>query len=188
MARGRAVPYDAVQQPHVSQGSTPARMSEFFDILPDLYQRHVVDAGKQPQFFVLLAFLATFSLVRFITHSIRAGRRLPFIHNISAGGRHIHHLVPGIILLLITGYLGAALDPTWREQLAILFGIGAALTLDEFALWLNLEDVYWAKQGRDSIDAVVIFATLAGISVVGGQFFIEVIRELNRLVFTAMPL
>lgn len=157
-------------------------MSRFFDILPDLYQRHIVDVGKEPQFLVLLAFLLTFSAVRFITHSIRRGRRLPFIHNISAGGRHIHHLVPGILLLLITGYLSAALDPTYRDEIAVFFGIGAALTLDEFALWLNLADVYWAKQGRDSIDAVVIFATIVGIALVGGQFFLNAARELDRLV------
>lgn len=156
-------------------------MSEFADILPDLYQRHIVDAGKEPQFFVLLSFLLTFAAVRLITHGIRGGW-LPFFHDISAGGKHIHHLVPGIILLLISGYLGAALDPGRRDIVAILFGIGAALTLDEFALWLNLADVYWAKQGRRSIDAVIVFATIAGIFVVGGRFFVEVFRSLDRLV------
>src|SRR5262245_20065529 len=117
-------------------------MNEILDALPDLYERHIVDAGKQPQFFVLLAFLLTFIVVRFITHSIRAGRHIPGVHNISHGGKHIHHLVPGIILLLITGYLGVA-TAIDRSLLAVLYGIGAALTLDEFALWLNLEDVYW---------------------------------------------
>jgi hypothetical protein len=148
-------------------------MSRILDAVPELYQRHIVDMGRQAQFFVLIAFLLTFITVRFITHSIRAGRHIPGIHNISHGGTHIHHLVPGIILLLITGYLGVAthLDSSF---IAVFYGIGAALTLDEFALWLNLEDVYWAKQGRDSIDAVVIFATLAWIFAVGGQFYIEV--------------
>jgi hypothetical protein len=156
-------------------------MRRFFDILPDLYERHVVEAGKEPQFLALLAFLATFLFVRFLTHSIRSGRKLPFVRNISAGGTHIHHLVPGIILLLISGYLSAALDPRHRDWLAVLYGIGAALTLDEFALWLNLRDVYWEKEGRRSIDAVIIFATVLGIFLVGGRFFIEVAREAIRI-------
>jgi len=156
-------------------------MSRLLDAIPELYHRHIVDAGKEPQFFVLLAFLLTFIVVRFITHSIRAGRHIPGVHNISHGTMHIHHLVPGIILLLLTGYLSLALDPDYRSFIAIFFGIGAALTLDEFALWLNLEDVYWAKQGRDSIDAVIVFATLGGISVIGWPFFLELGRVLLDL-------
>jgi hypothetical protein len=66
--------------------------------------------------------------------------------------------------------------------MAMLFGIGAALTLDEFALWLHLEDVYWAKQGRDSIDAVVIMATVLALGVLGHPFFTGVARALGRLV------
>lgn len=146
------------------------------DAVPDLYRRHIVDAGKEAEFFVLLAFLVTFIVVRFITHSIRAGRHLPGVHNISHGDTHIHHLVPGIILLLLTGFLALSLDPDFRPFIAIFFGIGAALTLDEFALWLNLKDVYWAKQGRDSIDAVVVFSTIVGISVVGWNFFVELFK------------
>ena len=155
-------------------------MSEFFKLVPNLYQHHIVDAGKQPQFFVLISFLLTFVTVRLITHGIRSGR-MPFVHNISAGGTHIHHLVPGILLLLITGYIGIALDPARRELLAVFFGIGAALTLDEFALWLQLKDVYWAREGRDSVDAVIIFAVILAIFVVGGGFFVNVLRELVRL-------
>jgi hypothetical protein len=156
-------------------------VKRFFEILPDLYERHIEAAGKEPQFFALLAFLLTFLTVRFITHSIRSGRKLPFIHNISAGGTHIHHLVPGIILLLVSGYLAAALDPSHRNWLALVFGIGAALTLDEFALWLNLRDVYWDREGRRSIDAVIVAATIFGLFVVGGEFFVNVGREAVRL-------
>ena len=80
--------------------------------------------------------------------------------NVSVGGTHIHHLVWGILLLLIFGWLGIAVAPDspWREICAVMFGIGTGLTLDEFALWLNLKDVYWEKQGRRSIDAVIIAA------------------------------
>jgi hypothetical protein len=158
-------------------------VGEFFNKVGDLWQRDIVEPDKQPQFFILLSFLLTFIAVRFITHSIRDKRFSRFLHNISGkGGRHIHHLVWGILLLLITGYLAIAFDPDRvRELLAVLFGVGAALTLDEFALWLNLEDVYWAKQGRTSVDAVVIFATLIGIFMLGIQFWIDVGREIGRL-------
>ena len=70
----------------------------------------------------------------------------------------------GICTLLIVGYLEIAISPEspWHEYLAVLFGIGTGLTLDEFALWLNLKDVYWSEQGRRSIDAVIVMAAFAG--------------------------
>jgi len=82
----------------------------------------------------------------------------------------------GILLILITGYLGLALDmgSPWLELTAIVFGIGMGLTLDEFALWLNLEDVYWEDKGRQSIDAVIVVASLLGISLLGLWFWIDV--------------
>jgi hypothetical protein len=84
------------------------------------------------------------------------------------GGLHVHHLVFGIVLLLATGF-GLALQPPspWLEILAAGFGIGAGLTLDEYALWLHLEDVYWAEEGRRSVDAVVIAALLGGLLLMG---------------------
>lgn len=74
-----------------------------------------------------------------------------------SGVLHIHHLVPGIFLLIASGYIGISFWATEkiRHFMAILFGIGAALTIDEFALWLYLKDVYWEKQGRGSLDAVI---------------------------------
>ena len=153
-------------------------MSHFLvDILPDLYHRHIVAAGKQPQFFVLLSVLITFVVTRALTYAMRSGR-LRFIRSVRARGTHIHHLVPGILLLLVAGYLGVAVDRSRLEVVAIIFGIGAALTLDEFALWLHLRDVYWEREGRRSIDAVIITATILGIFVIGGQFFVEVAREI----------
>ena len=145
------------------------------------YDRHIEATGKEAQFIILLAFLVTFAIVRLITHAIRRGRF--GLRNIqTAGGLHIHHLVPGIILLLVSGYLGIGLhDRVPIELVALLFGIGAALTLDEFALWLHLEDVYWAKQGRDSIDAVVIVATLLALGLLGRPFFADVGRAIWRL-------
>jgi len=144
------------------------------------YTRHIVSTGKEQAFWVLVSFLVTFLVVRAITHSIRSGRG-PF-GNLSVGGTHLHHLVPGILLLIVTGYLANALHVRLgRTIVAIFFGIGAALTLDEFALWLNLRDVYWAKQGRRSIDAILIAATVGGLVVLGLGFWRDVGRAIGRL-------
>lgn len=146
------------------------------------YERHILNAGKEPEFFILLSFLITFSLVRAITHAIRSGRA-PFLRNVERGGVHIHHLVWGILLLLITGFLALALDDrAARLPLALLYGAGAALTLDEFALWLNLADVYWSRQGRRSIDAVVIFGAVVALTLLGLPFWIAAGRDLGRVV------
>lgn len=145
--------------------------------LADAYQHEIVDPHKQPQLALLLAFLVTFSLVRWITHSIRAGRHTRIFHNVSAGGTHFHHLVPGILLMMVSGYIAIAADPSLpKEPMAVLFGIGMALTLDEFALWLHLEDVYWAKEGRQSVDAVIITATIVGLGILGWGFWAELAR------------
>jgi len=147
-------------------------------VIPDLYDHHIIDAGKQPRFLVLVAFLATFLAARLVAHTIRTGRGIRFVRNVTAGQTHVHHLVPGIILLLVAGYLGIAIDRSRLEIVAVLFGVGAALTLDEFALWLHLRDVYWEREGRRSIDAVLIAAAIFGIFVIGGRFFLEVAKEL----------
>jgi hypothetical protein len=84
------------------------------------------------------------------------------------GGLHVHHLVFGIVLLLAMGFAMALQPPSpWLEIFAAGFGIGAGLTLDEYALWLHLEDVYWAEEGRRSVDAVVIAAVLGGLLLMG---------------------
>lgn len=101
------------------------------------------------------------------------------------GGRHIHHLVWGISLLLIVGYgwmIDAGEDATsWflamRRLLCILYGAAAALTLDEFALWFNLRDVYWAREGRSSLDAAVLFAAFLVIGAVGAPLWKGLGRE-----------
>lgn len=147
--------------------------------ISDVYQHEIVDGHKQPQLVLLVSFLVTFAVVRFVTHSIRAGRYRWLFRNVSAGGTHLHHLVPGIILLMLSGYVAIALDPSVpREPMAIAFGIGLALTLDEFALWLHLEDVYWAKEGRQSVDAVVIVACIVALGILGWGFVAEVVRVL----------
>jgi hypothetical protein len=127
-----------------------------------------------------LGFLVTFAIVRGITHLIRAGIG-PF-HNVSSGGLHIHHMVWGILLLLVVGYVWLIEAGTTFSLLssitAVAYGVGAALTLDEFALWLNLQDVYWTGPGRVSIDAVVIFASLLSVGIWGGPFLRELMLHL----------
>jgi hypothetical protein len=107
----------------------------------------------------------------------------PF-HNVSSGGLHIHHLVWGILLLLIVGYvwlIEVGTGSNWIASVsAIAYGAGAALALDEFALWLNLQDVYWSDKGRQSIDSVVIFISALSVGIWGGPFVREVTRLLVR--------
>jgi hypothetical protein len=117
--------------------------------------------------------------VRAITHAIRAERG-PF-RNITPGGRHIHHMTFGITGLLTVGYLwmleiGVNEERRSSRVTAAVYGAGAALTLDEFALWLNLEDDYWTKQGRESIDAVALFGSLLVLSVLGKGFFADLLH------------
>lgn len=129
------------------------------------YEEVIVDEGHQPLLLMLLAFGATFGITRFVTHSIRA-ERFSWLGNVEAGDTHIHHLVWGIVLLLLSGVLAIVVQPP-LEVTGIVFGIGAALTLDEFALWLHLEDVYWSEQGRQSIDAVIVFAIVTALMLIG---------------------
>lgn len=133
--------------------------------LASTYREVIVDEGSQPLLLMLVAFGATFGITRFITHSIRV-ERFTWLGNLEAGDTHIHHLVWGIVLLLISGLLAVVVQPP-LEVTGIVFGIGAALTLDEFALWLHLDDVYWSEQGRQSIDAVIVFAVVSGFMLLG---------------------
>jgi hypothetical protein len=161
---------------------TPSRARAFSWLSPEqdlrsLYYKHF-DRRKERQLFSTGAFLMTFATVRGITHAIRAERG-PF-KNITPGGKHIHHMTFGIAGLLTVGYLwmleiGVTEERRASRVTSSLYGSGAALTLDEFALWLNLADVYWAKQGRESIDAVVLFGSLLSLSVLGKGFFAELL-------------
>jgi hypothetical protein len=134
--------------------------------LASTYEEVVVEPGNQPLLLMLVAFGATFGITRFVTHSIRS-QRFSWLHDVEAGDTHVHHLVWGILLLLVSGVVAIALRPP-LEVTAVIFGIGAALTLDEFALWLHLDDVYWSEQGRQSVDAVIVFALVSGFMIVGG--------------------
>jgi hypothetical protein len=151
-------------------------VESFFDDINRAYQVHIEAAGKEIHFLILVSFAITFAFIRTSAHLIRAQVSWWPGNVQTKGGTHIHHLVWGILLVLVMGYLGLAVDmgSPWLELIAIAFGIGMGLTLDEFALWLNLEDVYWESKGRQSIDAVVIVASLLGISLLGLWFWIDV--------------
>ena len=152
-----------------------------------LYTEHLDSPRRERLFLSSVAFFTAFATVRGITHAIRSGRG-PF-RNLSVGGRHLHHLVFGIAGLLGSGYLWLVQvgvgkrgeDDALSRVTAILYGAGAAITLDEFALWLNLEDVYWAKQGRESVDAVVLFGSVLSIGLWGRPFFKALVDEARRI-------
>lgn len=146
----------------------------------DWYQQNIADTGRSAALFALIGFLVTFGVTRWITLRIRArkasssGSDAGAVKDVYIGGVHIHHQVWGILLVLVVGLLEFRFRPDtpWVETLAVLFGVGAALALDEFALWLHVEDVYWSEEGRKSIDAVMVavvvgLALLAGTSPIG---------------------
>jgi hypothetical protein len=162
-------------------------MSPLVAGLADAYREGIVDTGREAQFLFFVSFLLTFAFIRTSTHMIRAQVSW-WPGNVSVGGTHIHHLVWGILLLLIFGWIGIAVDPEspWREIAAVMFGVGTGLTLDEFALWLNLKDVYWSKEGRRSIDAVVVAATVTGIVLVGFSAWVDVATEVEEGIFAAV--
>lgn len=152
-------------------------------VLGALYRKHLSDPRQERLFLGNVGFVTTFTAVRCITHAIRAGRG-PF-RNIEPGGRHIHHMTFGILGLLATGYawnaqvaIGTNPRRRWASRTsAVGFGAASALTLDEFALWLNLADDYWNKQGRESIDAVVIFGSL----LLGAFMNRDLVREATEI-------
>ena len=131
------------------------------------------EPGRESAFLVLLAFLVSFLFIRTSARLIRDPNVTWWPGNVETGGLHIHHLVWGIALLLVSGFTTFVtdLDGPWWQITAIGFGIGAGLTLDEFALWLRLDDVYWSEEGRESIDAVIVATLLAGLVVLGAQPF-----------------
>ena len=101
---------------------------------------------------------------------------------VTASGLHIHHLFWGILLLMTTGFIALATRAEqWHLRVAIIFGVALALTLDEFALWLRLADVYWSPQGIESIKAAAVVTALLAVYAFGQPFFQAVARDLFRL-------
>jgi hypothetical protein len=122
---------------------------------------------------MFLAILVTFLITRAVTRLIRSGSGSGAgLGNVRIAGVHVHHQVFGILIIIATGIVlvsatphGAALDAA-----AAIFGVGISLTLDEFALWLHLEDVYWAKEGRKSVDAIFCVLAVTGALIGGADF------------------
>lgn len=128
------------------------------------------EPGRGAAFLLLLAFLCSFGFIRTSARLTRSVSWWPGGVE-TEGGVHLHHLVWGIVLLLVCGFTAFAteLASPWWQITSIGFGIGAGFTLDEFALWVRLQDVYWSEEGRASLDAVVMATVFAGLVVVGVQ-------------------
>jgi hypothetical protein len=138
--------------------------------------REELGPGQRSALISWLAFTGTFAGLRAVTYSIRDGKG-PF-RNISVGGEHLHHYMWGIALLSGVGAIAVRGDEEHRRHpgVAVTYGSGLALIVDEFALLLDLKDVYWAKQGRISIDLGV-----GGIALAGSYFAaLPVLRRLRR--------
>ncbi len=151
-------------------------MEQLWDDITRAYDHQIQAPGKELHFLILIAFVCSFGFIRTSAHMIRAQVSWWPGNVETKTGTHVHHLVWGILLLLSMGYVGIATDigTPWLELVAIAFGIGMGLTMDEFALWLNLQDVYWQEKGRQSIDAVVVTTVLLVIALLGLQFWIDI--------------
>jgi hypothetical protein len=143
-------------------------------IFVDFWDDQLVAEGKQGIFLVLVGFLLSFGFIRMSTRLMRSPR-VPWWPGsvVSDSGVHVHHLVFGIVTMMVAGTVGfvALGDSPYTEICAALFGVGAGLTIDEFALWVYLDDVYWAEEGRVSIDATVIAAAMMGLLLIGASPF-----------------
>ncbi|HEY8082722.1 MAG TPA: hypothetical protein VIE64_04080 [Solirubrobacterales bacterium] len=139
-------------------------------ILADFWNDQILAEEKQGLFLVLSGFVLSFAFIRMSTRLMRSPR-VPWWPGsvVSESGVHLHHLVFGIVTMMIAGTIGAAVlgDSPYAEICAFLFGVGAGLTIDEFALWVYLDDVYWAEEGRVSIDATVIATAAMGLILLG---------------------
>jgi hypothetical protein len=146
-------------------------------------EQTLIDPRRMDVMWVLLAFVGTSLVTRMITRYIRhrshrAGNspapvpaRRQVIKDVRLAGIHVHHQVWGILLVLLVGLLAFGFSPegTARSLLAAAFGIGAALALDEFAMWLHLDDVYWSAEGRKSISALMVAAAICAVVLVGAN-------------------
>lgn len=143
-----------------------------------LVRASIPDRPRRRMFLASVSFLVTFVGVRLLVRNI-VHHEGPF-HWVMVGGHHIHHLVWGILILLLVGYgwlmdLGRShsqLSIFFSRLMSVSYGVGAALTLDEFVLWLNLDpNDYWSKEGRLNIDAVILFGSLLAVGAWGAPFF-----------------
>ena len=151
----------------------------------ELFHQHVRDRPRRRLFLAAVGFFLTFAVAR--AAAFAAARGFGPFHYIYIRGTHVHHLVWGILVLLIVGFCflievgtGTKSSSLFASRLmSLLYGVGAALTLDEFSLWLNLEDrAYWTREGRVSLDAVLLFGAALLIGIWGRQFLKALTGEL----------
>ncbi|MGO9505020.1 MAG: hypothetical protein ACLPUO_26390 [Streptosporangiaceae bacterium] len=138
-------------------------------VMSGWFDAHIVHTGRLPLFCFFVTFVVGFGFIRLSARLIRAQVRW-WPRNITAGSVHVHHMVFGVVLMVIggVGELAAPLHSVaWRSAPAALFGLGTALVLDEFALILHLRDVYWSNEGRLSIDAVFVAAGVTALLLLG---------------------
>jgi hypothetical protein len=154
--------------------------------LAGIYREKFPETPRERLFWASLGFFVALAVVRTLTFLIH--NQIGPFHDIEMRGRHIHHLVWGILLLLVTGYgwlleagTGASGSRTWAGRaMSMAYGVGAALTLDEFALWLNLRDVYWQREGHASFEALALFAAALAVAALGGPFLHAIVRKWVR--------
>jgi hypothetical protein len=150
-----------------------------------IYRERFPETRRERLFLGSLGFFVTVFVVRGITIAIHY--HIGPFHDVSMHGRHIHHMVWGILLLLTVGYcwlteIGTGASGSWPivgRVTATLYGVAAALILDEFALWLNLSDVYWQREGRESYEAMALFGSLLSVALFGRSLLKGLLRELG---------
>jgi hypothetical protein len=152
---------------------------------------HFLDTLPQRAGFVVMAmFLGTFLFIRTSARLMRSPKVPWWPGSVkTSGGLHLHHLVWGIVLLMVAGFLGFVMrqGSPRTEIVAGIFGVGMGLTLDEFALWIHLRDVYWAEEGRSSFDAVVVAAVIGGLIILGAApFDLHKASAIDTLILTVL--
>ena len=154
----------------------------------ELFHAHVRDRPKRRLLLAAIGFFVTFALARSMAYA--AYREISPFHYIYLGGMHVHHLVGGVLLLLIVGFCwlievgtgdrGSSLFAS--RLMSLLYGVGAALTLDEFALWLHLQEgIYWTRRDLVSLDAVILFGSALLIGIWGARFLKAISLEIWHL-------
>ncbi|MEA2615752.1 MAG: hypothetical protein QOE72_1535 [Chloroflexota bacterium] len=160
--------------------------------IPQLYRTHLEDPRRELLFLSGVSFFITFMITRGITRLMYHG--VGPIKSVKYKGLHVHHQVFGILMLVGSGHAWLHLA-SWRRRddrrllraTTLVYGVGSALTLDEIALWLNMEDVYWESPGREIIDAAIIMTSLVSIGAWGAPFFAALAREARHGVPATAP-
>ncbi|MBA3490094.1 MAG: hypothetical protein H0T78_11265 [Longispora sp.] len=137
------------------------------------FHERIIDTGRLPLFCFFVALVVGFGFIRLSVRLIRAQVKW-WPGNVQPGGLHIHHVVFGVVFMVVGGVVGISIpdkELVWLSISSGIFGLGTALVLDEFALILHLEDVYWTEEGRTSVDAVFVAVALTGLLVLGVKPF-----------------